>query len=627
MITGVILAGGLGTRLHSVLPDRPKVLAEVNARPFITFLLEQMAEAGIQRFLLCIGHLGEEVRNTIGDSYRGLPVRYSQEPAPRGTAGALRLALDSDSALERDSGDVWLVLNGDSYVAADFRAFLAWHEAREGAASVLLTWVENSARFGTVDVCPDGRIHGFYEKRGRVEPGWINSGVYLFSRSRLESMPHDAPLSLERDVMPSWIDAGLWGYPVKAPFLDIGTPDSLKQADSFFASIANARKPRRFVIVDRDGTIIEEKNYLSSPDQVSLLPNAAAGLKRLRDYGLGVIMVTNQSGIGRGYFDRQTVDRIHDRIRELLQREGTGVDAIFICPHTPEEQCECRKPRTGLVDRAAREFGFNPSDAFYVGDKSCDIDLGLAFQGMTFLVRTGYGSEHLRSGQAKPRFVVNDLEEAAEMIGAILKERPMPSVESLVGDARTRLKSHLLASIAVKQRVLEECEGPILSAAALIVQSFRDGNKLLLCGNGGSAADCQHIAGELVSVLNQSFPRPGLAAIALTTDSSILTASANDFGYEGVFERQTQALGRPGDILLGISTSGNSENVVRALRYGAAHGMHTICLTGASGRMTELAEIAIRVPSPVVQHIQEAHITIGHIICDLVEQTLFGAQT
>jgi len=222
---------------------------------------------------------------------------------------------------------------------------------------------------------------------------------------------------------------------------------------------------------------------------------------------------------------------------------------------------------------------------------------------------------------------VNNLKKDRETVIDTITNNSTQRFGSLVTGAGARLRAHLLASIATKQRVLEDCEGPILDAAALIAASFRSGNKLLLCGNGGSAADCQHIAGELVSVLNQLFPRPGLAAIAMTTDSSILTGSANDFGYEGIFERQTQALGRPGDVLLGISTSGNSENVVRAIRYAAAHDMHTICLTGVSGRMAELTEIAIRVPSPVVQHIQEAHIAIGHILCDLVEQTLFGAQT
>jgi len=186
-----------------------------------------------------------------------------------------------------------------------------------------------------------------------------------------------------------------------------------------------------------------------------------------------------------------------------------------------------------------------------------------------------------------------------------------------------RLRAHVAESIATQQRLLNACEADILSAAAQIAASLRAGGKLLLCGNGGSAADCQHIAAELVSVLTQDYPRPGLAAIALTTDTSLLTASANDLGFEGIFERRVQALGRPGDAVIGISASGGSENVLRALRYARAHGMTAIGLTGEpGGRLHEVAEICIRVPSPVVMHIQESHAVIGHVICALVERAV-----
>jgi D-sedoheptulose 7-phosphate isomerase len=165
--------------------------------------------------------------------------------------------------------------------------------------------------------------------------------------------------------------------------------------------------------------------------------------------------------------------------------------------------------------------------------------------------------------------------------------------------------------------------GPILEAARLMTEALASGHKLLICGNGGSAADAQHIAAEFVSVLSKDFLRPGLAAIALTTDTSILTANANDFGFGGIFERQVQALGRPGDVVLGISTSGNSENVLRAVQYARAHQMCTVALTGGDGgKLAQAAQISICVPSDGSQFIQESHIMLGHILCDLVEQAL-----
>jgi D-sedoheptulose 7-phosphate isomerase len=150
--------------------------------------------------------------------------------------------------------------------------------------------------------------------------------------------------------------------------------------------------------------------------------------------------------------------------------------------------------------------------------------------------------------------------------------------------------------------------------------------KVLLCGNGGSAADCQHMAAEFVSRLTKEFERPGLPAIALTTDTSFLTAFANDCGFEGIFERQVQALGKPVDALIGISTSGNSPNVILAVEAARAASMRTIVLTGSNGRLAGIAHVAIAIPSTNTQYIQEAHLAVEHILCELVEQALFRGQ-
>lgn len=195
---------------------------------------------------------------------------------------------------------------------------------------------------------------------------------------------------------------------------------------------------------------------------------------------------------------------------------------------------------------------------------------------------------------------------------------------SLIAQAETRLRKHIEGSMETKRKLLEKHTSPILDAALAITESLAAGGKLMLCGNGGSAADAQHIAAEFVSTLSQNFVRPGLAAIALTTDTSILTANANDFGFGGIFERQVQALGRPGDVLIGGSTSGNSENVIRAIEYARTHGIRTIAMVGLGGKLAEIADIVIRVPSTTTQFIQESHIMIGHILCDLVEQSLSG---
>ena len=180
-------------------------------------------------------------------------------------------------------------------------------------------------------------------------------------------------------------------------------------------------------------------------------------------------------------------------------------------------------------------------------------------------------------------------------------------------------------SIAVKEAMLNDAEliDVVESIAALIVETYRDGGKVLLAGNGGSAADAQHIAAELVSRF--AFDRPALPAMALTTDTSILTAISNDYGYDSLFSRQLEASAKPGDVFIAISTSGNSPNIVRALETANDIGVVAVGLTGATGgQMADLCRYCVNIPSTDTPRIQEGHITIGHILCASTEQVLFG---
>jgi D-glycero-D-manno-heptose 1,7-bisphosphate phosphatase len=176
----------------------------------------------------------------------------------------------------------------------------------------------------------------------------------------------------------------------------------------------------RLVLLDRDGTINVERHYLSSPDQVELLPGAAEGIRRLRQLDLPVIVVTNQSAIGRGMFDLATLDRIHERLCELLDREGTAVDGFYTCPHTAADNCDCRKPASGLATRAAADFRADLSRSFVVGDKFCDIDLGKNISATAILVRTGYGAECTAQQHSAADYVVENLLAAALCIERVL---------------------------------------------------------------------------------------------------------------------------------------------------------------------------------------------------------------
>ena len=189
---------------------------------------------------------------------------------------------------------------------------------------------------------------------------------------------------------------------------------------------------------------------------------------------------------------------------------------------------------------------------------------------------------------------------------------------------REAARNYLVETAETVTRVREECVDDIASAASLLVTSLKGGGKILICGNGGSAADAQHLATEFVSTLTIDNPRPSIPAIALTTDTSLLTAIANDFGPDGVFERQVESLGRRGDVLIAISTSGNSANVIRAAERAQEQRLRVVALTGSSGgKLAPLADVAIRVPSAVTAHVQECHLAVEQLLASLVEDALY----
>ena len=196
----------------------------------------------------------------------------------------------------------------------------------------------------------------------------------------------------------------------------------------------------------------------------------------------------------------------------------------------------------------------------------------------------------------------------------------------MTDDDRGTARTYLLEAAETLRQVEADCLDDVVRAASVLTTSLGSGGTLLICGNGGSAADAQHLATEFVSTLSLDRPRPSIPAIALTTDTSLLTAIANDFGVEGMFARQVEALGRSGDVLIAISTSGSSVNVVRAAEQARAQHVAVVALTGASGGvLAPLADVSIRVPSTVTAHIQESHLAIEQLLALLVERAMYPA--
>ena len=226
-VTVAILAGGLGTRLRSVVADRPKVLVEIWGQPFLKYLLDQLNRAGFRKVVVCTGYLGQQVQAEFSSSYFNLSLVYSQESSPLGTAGAIRLALPVLKS------DTVMIMNGDSFCDANLKEFWRFHSSKGVDATLLLTKVSDTSRFGRVNIDREGHIVSFEEK-GKDGAGWINGGIYLISRSLLFEIPEKGFLSFEQEMFPTWINRDFYGYRSRGRFIDIGTPKSFAFAKQFF---------------------------------------------------------------------------------------------------------------------------------------------------------------------------------------------------------------------------------------------------------------------------------------------------------------------------------------------------------------------------------------------------------
>jgi len=177
---------------------------------------------------------------------------------------------------------------------------------------------------------------------------------------------------------------------------------------------------RRYVLLDRDGTLMHDRHYLADPAGIEILPGVVEGLRRLQELGLGLVVVTNQSGVGRGYFDGAAVERIHDKLVEMLSVEGVAFAGLYYCPHVDADDCRCRKPRPGMAEQAASELGFELAESFVIGDREPDLGLGRAIGAKTFLVRTGAGRRTEAEHGDQADYIVDDLPAAAAIIERLL---------------------------------------------------------------------------------------------------------------------------------------------------------------------------------------------------------------
>lgn len=362
----IVLAGGFGTRLAHVVPDVCKPMAPVAGRPFLRFIMDQLAAAGVERAVVADGYRREQIEGFFGAGYRGMDIVYSPEETPLFTGGAVK------QALAVCEGDWVFVMNGDTWLDIDFAAMEAAAEgAPEGVkATVAVKRMRSFERYGTVDVDAEGTITAFHEKRPCAD-GLINAGVYLVRRDVLDAMP--TKFSLESDWFERVVtDGALRACVCEGGFIDIGVPEDYERAQQMLAPLARGC---RLAMFDRDGTINVDTGHLHEPEKLELIPETVETMARYAaDPDYKVVVVTNQAGIAKGLYAEEDMRALHRFMEQELEKHGARVDAWYFCPHHPDftGECSCRKPAPGMLLAAMRDFDTRPENCVMYGDKPSD---------------------------------------------------------------------------------------------------------------------------------------------------------------------------------------------------------------------------------------------------------------
>ncbi|HVJ85274.1 MAG TPA: HAD-IIIA family hydrolase [Caulifigura sp.] len=365
----VILAGGRGTRLGDLTDTTPKPLLPVGGKPFLEYLVWNLRRHGIRRIVFSVGYLADAIESAFGDGERlDVSISYSRETTPAGTGGALWLA--------REQLDEWFyVLNGDTFFDANYLKLPRLQPSPPRGMALTLRHVEDTSRYGAVVLSGD-RVERFAEKQA-TGPGWINGGIYLMNRTLLERLSK-LPCSLENDLIPQLAAEGeVLATRSNGFFIDIGTPEQYAASQTLVPEAL--RRPVAFL--DRDGVLNHDDNYVHRPDQFRWIDGAREAVRDLKDLGYYVIIVTNQAGIGHGYYDETQFRSLMDHVQRELMAVGGSFDDVYFCPCHPnavrdEYRCESfdRKPNPGMLLRALDKWPIDQSRSFMIGDRETDAE-------------------------------------------------------------------------------------------------------------------------------------------------------------------------------------------------------------------------------------------------------------
>jgi D,D-heptose 1,7-bisphosphate phosphatase len=427
-VQAVILAGGRGERLRPLTDDIPKAMVPVAGRPLLEYAIDSLRRSGVTDILLVTGYRSAAIHGYFGDGSRhGVRLDYFVETHPLGTAGAL-------ARLRHALPEWFLVLYGDLVLDLDFRRLQAFHRGHDGSCSIVVHPNDHPADSDVVVIDRSGVVREVLRKNlPRSHPYFnrVSAGVMVLDRAVTNLLPSNRPLDLEDDVLlPAMRDGLLRGYRTSEYVKDMGTPVRLAQVErdvlNGIVERRNRSRAQKAVFLDRDGTINDHVGLLVRPEQLRVPAEVYDALRLLNRSDYLAIVVSNQPVVARNLCTLEELDEIHRRLETMLGEHHVYLDGLYFCPHHehagfPGENkaykivCGCRKPKTGMIEDAVREYRIDLAASYLVGDTTVDVQTGKNAGVRTILLATGEGG---RDGKyaAAPDATADNLLVAVEQV-------------------------------------------------------------------------------------------------------------------------------------------------------------------------------------------------------------------
>lgn len=399
MMKAVIMAGGRGTRISQVASDIPKPMIPICGKPVLQREIECLRNQGYQDLIITVSYLAHVIQDYFGDGSKfGVKISYYLEEKPLGNAGAL---FELKDILDDD----FFLLNADSLFDVDFKRFEEFHRKHGGLATLFTHPNSHPHDSGLVFCNDDFQVTKWLSKEDE-RPRWyknrVNAGLHILSPELLKMRPVTEKVDLDRQILKPLAGSGvLYCYDSSEYVKDMGTPDRLARVEKDYKDgIVEAKRlsnKQKAIFLDRDGTINKYVGFLRREDDLELLPDVCDAIKRINDSGYLAIVVTNQPVIARGEVTIPQLTEIHAKLETLLGEGGAYLDAIYYCPHHPDKgfdgeipelkiNCQCRKPKPGLLLKAAEDFNIDVSSSWMVGDSDSDVMAGHAAGCQTVLL-------------------------------------------------------------------------------------------------------------------------------------------------------------------------------------------------------------------------------------------------